>query len=60
MPDMPDYTPCPMWGHGGRYRVDPATGQRTRLPDNDAPPLTTMRAEDGTPPETSLDKEPHE
>ena len=32
----PDFTSCPNWGKGGRYVVDPVTGQRTPVTD-DAP-----------------------
>ena len=31
--ERPDFTACPMWGQGGRYLYDPATGHRTRLAD---------------------------
>jgi hypothetical protein len=27
-----DFTACPHWGQGGRYVVDPATGQRVPAP----------------------------
>lgn len=27
-PATQDFTNCPHWGHGGRYVVDPETGQR--------------------------------
>lgn len=39
-PVTQDFTACPHWGKGGRYIVDPATGQRVPVvetPDNNAP-----------------------
>ena len=38
-PVTQDFTACPHWGQGGRYVVDPASGQRT-LVTEDAPAIT--------------------
>lgn len=29
----PDFTSCPNWGVGGRYVVDPVTGERNPVPE---------------------------
>lgn len=59
---VPDFTACPHWGQGGRYVVDPVTGQRTLLaPDEQFSPglgeiMTPVEGETLTAPETTTKK----
>ena len=51
-PATPDFTACPYWGQGGRYVVDPATGQRIPVTEGSAdpvePPLSEVQESPGT------------
>lgn len=46
-----DFTTCPHWGQGGRYVVDPATGQRVPLASGPpAPPVAEASPQPPTKP----------
>lgn len=34
---MPDFTDCPNWGKGGKYVVDPETGARVPVVEQEIP-----------------------
>lgn len=34
---MPDFTDCPNWGKGGKYVVDPETGARVPVVEQETP-----------------------
>lgn len=44
-PVTQDFTTCPYWGQGGRYVVDPATGQRTLVAAATAQPVAPTTPE---------------
>lgn len=44
-PKTPDLTACPYWGKGGRYVIDPATGNR--VPAGQPAPVEPVATEVG-------------